>query len=169
MSNDATQQLITQQHPNEDAFSSDSEDNEDEVLFQEALYPVSEFDKALRSGVPNRGAASFDDGDFYRDAEDSLIKEVLSTEDNVVVFTPPRTTKVVSQPVQAATTPPPPTTATATVLWVPTTDPIFLQQYHDKHSKHPIESFSASVHIIIQLGLGGWRSSRCTHDDETKD
>ena len=96
MSNDATQQLITQQHPNEDAFSSDSEDNEDEVLFQEALYPVSEFDKALRSGVPNRGAASFDDGDFYRDAEDSLIKEVLSTEDNVVVFTPPRTTKVVS-------------------------------------------------------------------------
>ena len=99
---DATRQSRSIILPNEDAFSSDSE--EDEHSFQED-YPVSEFDKALRTGVPNRGAASFEDGDFYREAEDSLVKEVLTTEESFEI-SPPRPTRI---QVQKPSGYPPPT------------------------------------------------------------
>ena len=99
---DATRRSRTMNLPNEDAFSSDSD--EDEHAFHDD-FPVSEFDKALRTGVPNRGAASFEDGDFYREAEDSLVKEVLTTEESFEI-SPPRSTRM---QVQKPSGYPPPT------------------------------------------------------------
>ena len=100
--------VTTFQNQNENAFSSDSDDEEedDDEVF-EANYPVSEFDKALRTGVPNRGAASFEDGEFYREAEDSLVKEVLTADESL--DTPPRSTRTYAQKSSSFPLPPPAT------------------------------------------------------------